>query len=351
MNKYTEIAEQLKREILAGKFEGDSRFPTGLQLAKRFGVSRPTINRVMYALRQDGLVVTRAGASPRLTRFAEHATGTLGVIHPGCQYGDVLSEICESLVRQGERFGWDIALREMVETDPKRRLREFVDAILNFSEERVAGLFLQPFACLGGVSSDQRRVEDELSRLGIPIVLLDYDPMRQDGRVVYDLVSMDNVAAGRTIGKCLLECGFRRLAFLRKAYFPPSSADRMLGVASAVVDAGHSWSEHENVLDCEPECRKKVSRFLKTRHPDAIVCENDATAVQLHMTLRALGVEGAVRLAGFDNQREARQLGIMSVAQPCEEIASIAIQTLLMRMRNPSLPVFTALVHDCGVVR
>ena len=90
---------------------------------------------------------------------------------------------------------------------------------------------------------------------------------------------------------------------------------------------------------------------MRKCRPDAIVCGNDTTAVRLHATLSALKLTGFVRLAGFDNQPEAAALGITSVVQPSEEIASIALHALLARLRSPSLSVHTLLVPDGGVVR
>lgn len=348
--KHSEITEKLRREILSGKFKDGGAFPSGSQLAERFGVSRPTINRVMLDLRNEGLVTTGSGRLPRLTRFAQHATGTLGIIHPGIQYGDVMSKICKSLVHHGERQGWDIVLIEMVEKSPEKRLEELIRTIHRFAEERVSGLFLQPFEYLGRKSSPVRNFWKELSECSMPVVLFDYNPQQNDGCPQYDLISMDNVSAGAGLGRSLLARGVKKLAFLLKPGSPPSVVNRMRGVASAVVESGKCWSESDNVLVCEPDDNKAVSRFLRTRCPDAIICGNDMIAVRLHATLSALGRAGAVQLAGFDNQPQAAELGITSVAQPCEEMASIALQTLLARLHAPSLPVHTVLVPDSGIV-
>ncbi len=348
--KHIEITERLRREILSGKFRDGGEFPSGGQLAERFGVSRPTINRVMLDLRNEGLVATGSGRLPRLTRFAQHATGTLGIIHPGFQYGDVMSRICKSLVHHGERQGWDIVLIEMVEKSPEKRLDELIRTIHRFSEERVSGLFLQPFEYLGKKSSPVRNFWKELSECNMPVVLFDYNPQRNDSCPLYDLISLDNISAGAGLGRSLIARRAKKLTFLLKPGSPPSVVNRMRGVASAVVESGKGWSEKDNVLVCEPDDIKAVSRFLRANCPDAIVCGNDMIAVRLHATLSALGRAGTVRLAGFDNQPEAAELGITSVAQPCEEIASIALQTLLARLHNPALPVHTVLVPDRGIV-
>lgn len=211
--KHNEITERLRREILSGKFKHGETFPSGGQLAERFGVSRPTINRVMLDLRNEGLVTTGSGKLPMLTRFAQHATGTLGIIHPGFQYGDVMSNICKSLLRHGERQGWDIVLIEMVEKSPGKRLEELIRTVHRFAEERVSGLFLQPFEYLGKKSSPVRNFWKELSECSMSIVLFDYNPQQNDGCPQYDLISMDNVSAGAGSWRSLLARGVKNWRF------------------------------------------------------------------------------------------------------------------------------------------
>lgn len=349
--KYISIVEKLKREILSGRYEEGAEFPSGGRLAARFGVSRPTINRVMIDLRNEGLVSTSPGCIPRLTRFAQHATGALGIIHPGFRYGDVLSKICNALVRNGERQGWDIIVVEMIEKTPEKRFKELMRAIHRFSEERVAGLFLQPFEYPGEKKAPLRRFWNELARCDMPVVLLDFNPQPDGGNALYDLVCMDNFSAGMSLGRSLFSRGVKRPAFLLRNGSPPSDMDRMHGVACAAVESGFGWAKEKNVLACGPEDRTAVAKFIREFRPDAIVCGNDMTAVELHSTVSDLGLLRGLRLAGFDNQPKAESLGITSVVQPCEEIAAIALQTLTARLRNPSLPVHTVLVPDRGVVR
>ena len=349
--KYSDIVSQLKREILSGKFEEGGAFPTGRRLAERFHVSRPTINRVMIDLRTEGLIVTRAGAAPRLSRFAQHATGTLGVIHPGRRYGGVLSDICEGLVRHGERQGWDVVVFEMVEEKPERRVGELVQAIRRFSDERVAGLFLQPFEYLRDEHAARQCVSDELERSNMPTVLLDYDSLRSDDRSRYDLVSFDNVSSGLAVGRSLLSRGVRKIAFFLKTGSPPSVVDRMRGVSAAVIENEGSWSWRENVLVSDAFDRTGVRAFLARHRPDAIVCGNDLTAVRLHGILKGVKDASGVLLAGFDNQPEASACGITSVCQPCDELSFVAVQTLLSRLRNPTMPVCTISIPGCVVVR
>ena len=83
MKGHKEVFEALRREILAGKYDADSKLPSEMMLSRRFGVSRTTISRVTLDLRREGLIVTRKGAPSTITKYAINATGALGfVVHP-----------------------------------------------------------------------------------------------------------------------------------------------------------------------------------------------------------------------------------------------------------------------------
>lgn len=50
--KYLAVADTLKCKILNGKYESRKRFPSEKALVRRFGVSRPTVERVLRELKR-----------------------------------------------------------------------------------------------------------------------------------------------------------------------------------------------------------------------------------------------------------------------------------------------------------
>ena len=75
--KYLAVADTLKREILNGKYESHERFPSEEALARRFGASRPTVERALRELKREGLleaaVPDRTSPSPRAMQPARSA--------------------------------------------------------------------------------------------------------------------------------------------------------------------------------------------------------------------------------------------------------------------------------------
>jgi DNA-binding GntR family transcriptional regulator len=69
-NKMGQIADDLRNQILAGTF-GEGRLPTGKDLARRFGASRDTIQKVLTRLEAEGLLegVGERGAVVRQSKI------------------------------------------------------------------------------------------------------------------------------------------------------------------------------------------------------------------------------------------------------------------------------------------
>lgn len=335
---HQEIFERLRREILSGKFGEEAGLPSETALARRFGVSRPTMSRVMLDMKREGLIVTRRGAPAMLTRFAHNATGDLGIVVPGVCYAEIFPPIVGELKRLAEQGGWRV-LAEPIRSDrPTVRMREARRIAYRFAKERVAGVVFQPMEFVADCTTASRDVLKHFDALGIPVLLLDYDIVPPPDRSKYDLVGVDNVSAGLAVGRHLVRTGARNVCFLQRPGAAPTVADRLRGVACAMLEANLPWSFRSHVLRCEPDDRRAVARFVAARKPDAIVSGNDAAAARLKATLDALGRADGIRLAGFDDVAVAARLGLTTCRLPLGDLALVAFQTLVQRIRSPHLP-------------
>ena len=216
----------------------------------------------------------------------------------------------------------------------------------------MCGVFFQPLEFLKDAAQASEAVVRYFEKAGIAVVLLDYDIAPPPARSRYDVVGIDNVAAGLAIGRHLVRTGAKKVAFLHRPNAAPTVTNRMRGVASAVVESGGSWSLADNVLFAEPENRRAVAKFLKKGLPDAIVAGNDVAAAALGETLAKIG-GGAerIRLVGFDDVEVAAKLGLTTVRQPLDAIAEAALQALVSRIKSPDLPLRTILLDAELVVR
>jgi len=327
----------LRREILAGRYDGVRTFPSQSRLAARFGVSRQTLSRVMLDMKHAGLVMTRAGAPTRLTKFALCSSGTIGIIDPGTGLGGVISSICGELAAAVERAGWKVLRERITNVSPRRRAAEARRIAEHFAKARVSGAFIQPLEYQTDNAAANVALLACLEKKGIPVVLLDYDVMSSPRRSKYDLVCMDNLAAGLAVGRHLLETGCRSIVFCLPAGSPPTVVDRMRGVASAVIESGGDWSYARNVFHGDLETKGALAAFLRRVRADAVVCGNDALAARVQDLIGKGRSPLAPRFAGFDATPLAAARGFLTVRQPEAAIVATAFAALLARIRNPGL--------------
>jgi GntR family transcriptional regulator len=68
-SEYRQVIAALRAAIQGGEFPPGSRLPSESELAARFGVSRPTMNRVIWVLRTEGLIKPERGRGTTVARI------------------------------------------------------------------------------------------------------------------------------------------------------------------------------------------------------------------------------------------------------------------------------------------
>ncbi|MDR1279353.1 MAG: GntR family transcriptional regulator [Opitutaceae bacterium] len=385
--RYRRIFESLKDRILAGEYGAGHRVPSESALVKRFGVSRPTAARALKELVLSGLVERRAGAGSFVVEKPLAAAGQrqLGLLIPQWETTEIFEMICGQLAslartqdfvvqwssargrdrasngqgagerRTGEgqeareaRAGERREGREAAELAQAERLCE------EFVERKVGGVFFAPLELSRQQAEVNRRIGETFRQAGIPLVLVDRDMERFPHRGAFDVVGMDNVAAGHLAATHLLKLGCRRVMFFTKPMSAATVAARIAGVREALAGAGLEW-DAGSVIEGDPADAVFVKSCLLKRKPEACICANDRTAAELLQTLLRAGfrVPHDLRVTGFDDVRYATLMAVplTTVHQPCDEIAAVAFDAMLRRLADPLAPVCNFLVAPRLVVR
>ena len=340
--KYAAIFTSLRQEILDGQFAARERFPSEEALVRRFGVSRPTIERALRELKRTGLLESRAGSGSFLSLMARNATGAIGLIVPDYQKIDFFTGLCTQIARACRAHGYNVLLGDVSAPDAATRGQWTVELARDYVAKRVAGVILEPVDLVDESHAATYAALDVLKKARIPVVLVDRDIEPPPRRSAYDLVGIDNVQAGYRLAQHLLAAGARRLRFLTEPQPASTIRQRIQGVAQAVIDAGGTW-RRSHAIEVGPDDTKELEALFRGKGcPDAVVCRNDPLAARLIQVLNRLGIDipGSVRIAGFDDAAFARYLtpALTSVRQPVARIAETAAETLFARIRRPDLP-------------
>ena len=357
--KHREISRQLIAEIAVGKHLAGGRLPSEAQLVKRFGVSRPTVDRALRDLQVEGLIERRAGLAPTLVRQQTETLRSprqLGLLVPGRSSTEILELISgelASLARAREYpllWGDSNLPQDEFDLDEQRALK-MCDHLI---EQRVMGVFFAPFELTKDAETTNHLIAERFSAAGIPVVLLDRDVMPFPLRSDFDLVGIDNLAAGYLLAEHLIKLGCRHLAFVARPASAPTVDARIAGVREALVrhhlDPPPDWLHRG-----DPEDTKFVRLLNAGRRWDALVCANDLTAAQLLRTLgkNKVSVPRDVKVVGFDDAKYATLLGVAltTIHQPPRDIAVTAFRAMLERIGEPTLPVRSLLITPRLVVR
>lgn len=226
--------------------------------------------------------------------------------------------VCKPLSQGLVQAGIDLVLFNVASRDDKQRLLERL-----VRERSAEGLLL----CSMGIGSERQA---EFSRLGVPVVVVDY-PLPG-----LPSVTVDNVAGGARAAQHLITTGSKRLGLLNGPEGAQAFRDRERGFRSVAGEA----APLQRALAVTIEDGRTAARILLERHSavDGLVCANDLLALGALDELRRRGarVPDDVQVIGYDDQPLMDVLGLSTVRQPMERFgvwAAEALRRLLIERR------------------
>lgn len=336
------------------------RLPSEAELARRFGVSRPTAARALRDLQTQGIIHRRAGSGSFLNPSAGSgdalANNTFGLLVPGLGNTEILDPICNEITRSAQSVGaavlWGDAIKPVTTAE---------DALLlcrQYIGRKVKGVFFAPIESIPEREEVNREISNMLWEAGIAVVLLDRDVLEFPARSQFDLVGIDNFSAGFALTEHLIALGNRDFRFLACPNYPSTTDLRLAGCREAIARAGLAQSQPLAWFG-DPNELRFVQQMLSPDLPHAVLCSNDQTAAKLIQTLSNIGVRlpHDVRVVGFDDVRYATLLVVplTTIHQPCRAIGMAAVRAMRERIEYPDraprqilLP-FTLIVRgSCG---
>lgn len=332
--KHRKLYEQLKAEILEGKYGVTGAFPSEAQLSRRSGCSRITVRKALDELRHERLIRCRQGRATVVTELA--LTKTFGLILPGVSRYEYFQPIATELTRIAQENHCAFLFANIDAMEPDQIRHNVRELAADFIKRHVSGVIYHPLEFQSSDDTTNIDIVSVFRRAKIPVVLLDSDVVLPPAQSDFDVVSIDNTLAAETLTNHLIAAGARRIGVAMLPRMFPNMMERVRGVGSAVTMAGRTWSM-SNVLMAEPTDLKAIRSFMKA-HPrlDAFVCQNDALAADFSRSLAKLGysIPGDVMLAGFDGMDISRVMtpALTTIRQPHVEIARIAFDALMRRV-------------------
>lgn len=339
--KVKDIVEQLKADVIAGRYGTNVPLPSSSVLMRKFGVARATAVAVLKELERLGLVISKRGCGTFVRKNA--CFRKIGLIVPGIAVTDFFKPIVSEINRLAHESNYELRFGEVwseIREDRKAQVKALAEEFVNGDFQ---GVIYEPMA--GKLGDEVNPVVLEMfDRKKIPVVLLDCDIVPFPERSRYDVVGVNDLEAGARIAKHLLSVGAKNIHFLVGKLFPTTFANRLAGAESALKLAGMQMPKGGSALHAEADDLKSLKRYLRRQksRPDAFICSNDLIAAVFKQTLEAAGlrVPQDVMLTGFADLPIASLMTpkLTTVHQNRVQMARAAFDRLMARIASPDLP-------------
>lgn len=337
--KYVQIAESLARAIQTGRLNPGQRLASDDELAAEFGASRNTVVRALGQLRDHGLIERIQGAGTYVAELSKK-TGQrylfIGDGHFHIDARDTVFGRLEASIDMLLRSQYDGQLeldRPLAEMSADHKAKAVDLAI----ENKFDGCFFMPIEAHADSPDLNERMLEKLTEAGIHVVLIDQDYVPHPDRSRHDLVSLDHVHAGLTVGRHLVSKSAKKLLVLVPKILPYSVARRCEGIRTAIGD-----NAQLEVVPIEGYNELAIHEVIKSQKPDAIIGKDDRMAATAMRVLyqQKRHVPDEVLVCGFDDATIASSLPVplTSYRQPVSEIAQMAINLMIDRLSNPQRP-------------
>ena len=351
--KYQRVLDELRREILSGKYKPGQKLPSEADLVKLYGASRITVGRAVRELQEMDLVERRAGSGTYVRAVREEGF-SFGLLIPDLGRTEIFEPICHGMADAPEASQHALLWCSGTSNDSTASKQEQAWQLCQqYIARSVAGVFFAPLESLSPEDRTNYRIIAAFEKARIPVVLLDRDYLPYPKRSPHDLVGIDNRRTGYAVTEHLLQLGCRRIVFLSFPRTPATVDERIAGYREALFMHGVPFEGWVQRLESEDD--EEIRRILDSLHPEGFVCANDRTAGRLMHSLISLGVRvpEEVRIVGIDDVGYASLLPVplTTIHQPCREIGMAAMAAMLQRIKHPDMPVRDVLLESRLIVR
>ncbi|CRH31762.1 LacI family DNA-binding transcriptional regulator [Pantoea ananatis] len=314
------------------------------QVAKRAGVSKATVSRVLSGKGYVGqekrervlLAIAETGYRPNLLarNLANKSTQTIGLVVTNTLYsGNIFSELMSHSARIMEQQN-----RQLILADGKHTAEQ----------ERAAIQFLLDLRCDGVIIYPRFLSIDELdaiiSQHKQPVLVINRRLRINDSFCIYS----DQQATSQRAVSYLIEQGHRNIAFITGSLDSPTSQERLAGYKTALHTQGIAvnqqlivqgkWTAQSGML--------AVKTLLASGQPfSAIVASNDEMAIGAikQLTENNIAVPVTVSVIGFDDIPLAPYItpALSSVKFPVTDMINDTINRLVFMLDGGELTPFT----------
>ena len=345
-----DVKQQLIARIADVHHSPGQRFFSNRAVARRFGISYQTADRLMRELVDEGVIVRRPASGTYIPGERIEQAGVLLIFHPRARhknsFGSFLLDQLTTRLAQ-ERIDWRVRWKT-----PATSATTTTTGTAAAASKRALGVGRYP------IIWERHEAVDIAIRSKRPALVLNTRPPAGIGATLIDSVSVDDFSGGAHAAQHLIaqrqtanaskrsrsRRGVSVFAVLAGPAQDQRSAARVAGflsVAPATVIHSTTWF-YEDALD--------VADQALDAGRDGIFCCNDRLA-QAVVRRAADRARPRPHLVGFDDAPIARWLKLTTIAIPWEELVDAVIGVIRRKQASPASAAIAQLVSTRIVLR
>lgn len=331
--KYYALMEDLKNDIMAGKWRPGDRLPSEHELSASCHLSRHTVRKALSILVQEGFVEAEHGRGTFVRRREGSRKGSKNIAVITTYLSDyifpsVISGVDNVLTAEG----YSIILKNT--KNSRVRESKCLEEIL---EKDVDGLIIEPSK--SQISCGHMHLYEKLDFFHIPYVFIQgyYVQMKHKPHVL-----LDDCMGGYLVTKYLLDLGHCYILGVFKAD-DSQGKERHKGYVKALQEHGMDYDPDLVIWYHTEDRAVKPAEVLKMMIEggvtlDGIVCYNDQIAMEVLKALdeKGVSVPEDISVTGYDNSfiAENGAVKLTTVAHPQERLGAMAAQLLLEKING-----------------
>ena len=338
------IQDDLLSRLRAGEWPVGVFLPSRRELASSYEVEVNTLQRAIEPLVAGGILQAQGHKGTIVVRLPEdcpentpvRTKSTLGIVamHAADSPENWSIRIVRSMRKAFSQFGGQSIFYNQLDSGQSHvpslsesaniLLERGVDALAFVSAYEISGFAEEAFATLPTTT--------------FPVVLV----LWQDVPYPVPHVFYDNRYAGYQAAEHLIQNGWKKICFL--APFRSAWVDHRIEGARLAVRQANLPDDYIKLLQSEtdiisPNLSQTVDNMVQTALVDegvGIITPQDRISYLVVTSARSIGKWPGVHfgLIGFDDEKEALELGISTMSPPLEEMGAEAARLIQCRLRG-----------------
>lgn len=306
-NSYLKVKEQLKKDILFGKYKIGDQLPTESELMATFNVSRYSLRKSLSELETEHLIYRIQGSGMFVEDYnknwnANTDSKTIGVI---CTH--IASYIFPHIISQIDSIltanGYSLLISSTHNSPTSER-----NCLINMLNSHVAGLIIEPSQ--SALPNPNLDIYQTIKKNKIPTLFLNAQYPELD----FPSITNSDADSEKRLIQYLLDLGHERILGI----FQTSDLQglhRMNGFIHAYQEYRADFTQSDIIMyrsgdDFDTIIAKLKLHLDTANYPTAIACYHDKVAIKIidYLKNKGFSIPDDISVVGFDNFELARYL-------------------------------------------